>query len=224
MSFSFYAKYIVKINIFLDIYKIIRYYKCRNNYEVKAMSNTFVENYEILSDEEIVTLINSGKIELLQVIIERYLPKILFLVKKYCPESDREDAVQEATFALYSAVKNYKNEKSSFATFASLCIRRSVYTGLKQNNRAKHIPDELLQPINDVEIPDCNSPEKIFFDRESYKSLANSIKLELSGLEYSVLQLFLSGKRYTEIAHELNISEKSVNNALIRIRKKLKNR
>ena len=76
--------------------------------------------------------------------------------------------------------------------------------------------------MDGFEIPDCNSPEKIFFDRESYKSLENSIKLELSGLEYSVLQLFLSGKKYIEIARELNISEKSVNNALIRIRKKLK--
>ena len=76
--------------------------------------------------------------------------------------------------------------------------------------------------MDGLEIPDCNSPEKIFFDRESYKSLENSIKLELSGLEYSVLQLFLSGKKYIEIARELNISEKSVNNALIRIRKKLK--
>ena len=173
------------------------------------MSNTFVENYEILSDEEIVSLINGGSIELLQVIIDRYLPKILFFVKKNCSESEMEDAVQEATYALYSAVKNFDGKRSSFNTFALLCIKRSVYSGIKHGSRAK-------------DIPDCNSPEKIFFDRESYKSLENSIKLELSGLEYSVLQLFLSGKKYIEIARELNISEKSVNNALIRIRKKLK--
>lgn len=49
------------------------------------MSNTFVENYEILSDEEIVSLINGGSIELLQVIIDRYLPKILFFVKRTVP-------------------------------------------------------------------------------------------------------------------------------------------
>lgn len=186
------------------------------------MSNTFVENYEILSDEEIVSLINGGSIELLQVIIDRYLPKILFFVKKNCSESEMEDAVQEATYALYSAVKNFDGKRSSFNTFALLCIKRSVYSGIKHSSRAKDIPNELLAPMDGLEIPDCNSPEKIFFDRESYKSLENSIKLELSGLEYSVLQLFLSGKKYIEIARELNISEKSVNNALIRIRKKLK--
>ena len=91
------------------------------------MSNTFVENYEILSDEEIVSLINGGSIELLQVIIDRYLPKILFFVKKNCSESEMEDAVQEATYALYSAVKNFDGKRSSFNTFALLCIKRSVY-------------------------------------------------------------------------------------------------
>ena len=88
------------------------------------MSNTFVENYEILSDEEIVSLINGGSIELLQVIIDRYLPKILFFVKKNCSESEMEDAVQEATYALYSAVKNFDGKRSSFNTFALLCIKR----------------------------------------------------------------------------------------------------
>lgn len=105
-----------------------------------------------------------------------------------------EDAVQEATYALYSAVKNFDGKRSSFNTFALLCIKRSVYSGIKHGSRAKDIPNELLAPMDGLEIPDCNSPEKIFFDRESYKSLENSIKLELSGLEYSVLQLFLSGK------------------------------
>ena len=221
-GFSLIAKIYIIINILLDILTVIRYHKCINNYEVKAMSNTFVENYEILSDEEIVSLINGGSIELFQVIIDRYLPKILFFVKKNCSESEMEDAVQEATYALYSAVKNFDGKRSSFNTFALLCIKRSVYSGIKHGSRAKDIPNELLAPMDGLEIPDCNSPEKIFFDRESYKSLENSIKLELSGLEYSVLQLFLSGKKYIEIARELNISEKSVNNALIRIRKKLK--
>ncbi|MGN0492789.1 MAG: sigma-70 family RNA polymerase sigma factor [Acutalibacteraceae bacterium] len=186
------------------------------------MSIDFVENYENLSDEEIVSLINGGDFELLQVIIERYLPQIHFYADKYCAQSEREDAVQEATYALYSAVKNYDMQKSSFSTFAALCIKRSVITSAKRLKSRKKIPDELLSPIDEVEITDSNSPEKIFFDRESYKTLTDSIRLELSGLEYSVLQLFLSGKRYIEIANVLGISEKSVNNALLRIRKKLK--
>lgn len=211
-----------KSNFFLDIFIIIMYYKCINNYEVKTMSNNFVENYKKMSDEDIVSLINGGELELLQIIIERYLPKILYCVNKYSGTLEREDAIQEATYALYSAVKNYKSGKSSFSTFAMLCIKRSLFLSFKKTNRQKDVPDDLVTSLDAVEIADCNSPEKIFFDRESLKSLTDSIKLELSGLEYSVLALFLEGKRYSQIADELGISEKSVNNALIRIRKKLK--
>lgn len=186
------------------------------------MSIDFVENYENVSDEEIVCLINKGDFELLQLIISRYLPRIHYFVKLYCSESEREDAVQEATYALYSAVKNFNSEKSSFSTFATLCIKRSVMTSLKQSKRRKNIPDELLSPIDEVELTDSNSPEKIFFDKVSFKNLTDSIKLDLSGLEYSVLQLFLEGNKYIDIAKKLSITEKSVNNALLRIRKKLK--
>lgn len=188
------------------------------------MSIDFVENYENMSDEELVALINDGDFELLQVIITRYLPCIRHYAVLYCEESEREDAVQEATYALYSAVKNFDGEKSSFSTFATLCIKRSVIASLKHLKRCKNIPNELLSPIDEVEITDSNSPEKIFFDKESYKNLTDSIKLELSGLEYSVLQLFLEGNKYIDIAKKLSITEKSVNNALLRIRKKLKNK
>lgn len=186
------------------------------------MRNNFVENYESMSDDDIISLINGGKFELLHVIINRYMPAINFYVKKYCNANYSEDAIQEATFALYSAVKNYDNAKSSFSTFASICIKRSVISAIKSLNRKRNIPDELLSSIQDVEIADCNSPEKIFFDKENFKTLTDTIKLELSALEYKVLSLYLSGKRYSEISCELSISEKSVDNSLARIRKKLK--
>ena len=188
------------------------------------MSIDFVENYENMSDEEIVALVNKGDFELLQIIISRYLPCIHRYASLYLSENEREDAVQEATYALYSAVKNFDSKKSSFSTFAVLCIKRSLASSLKQSKRRKNIPDELISSIDEIELTDSNSPEKIFFDRESYKTLTDSIKLELSGLEYSVLQLFLEGERYIDIAKKLSISEKSVNNALLRIRKKLKNK
>ena len=168
--------------------------------------------------------INNGDYELLAVIIDRYYPVVLYYTKKYCPADYSEDAVQEALLALYSAVKDFDSQKSSFSTFASVCIKRSLISVLKSRNRKKSIPDELMSPIDELQIVDSNSPEKIFFDREDYKSLTDTIKLELSSLEYKVLQLYLSGERYSDIAKELNISEKSVDNSLWRIRKKLKDK
>lgn len=186
------------------------------------MQENIVENYENLSDDAIVSLVNSGNYEPVGVIIKRYYPVILMYVHQICPPDFEEDAIQEATFTLYSAIKTYDSQKATFSTFAGVCIKRSVISFLKSQNRKKIIPSELLSSIDDIEIADSNSPEKIFFDRSDYKDLTDSIKLELSPLEYNVLQLYVSGYRYSVIADKLGITEKSVNNAMLRIRRKLK--
>ncbi len=186
------------------------------------MSEKIVENYENLSDEAIVSLIICGDYEPVGILIKRCYPTILFYVNQLCPEELREDAIQEATFALYSAIKTYDSQKSTFSTFAGVCIKRGIFSFLKAQNRKKSIPTELLASIDDIEVADGNSPEKIFFDRNDYKALKDNIKLELSPLEFKVLQLYISGYRYSVIADELGLTEKSVNNAMLRIRKKLK--
>lgn len=185
------------------------------------MRKKIVEINENLSDNEIIEQINKGNLELLQVIIDRYKKTINYYVGKYCPDIYREDAMQEAIFALYSAIQNFDSAKASFATFAALCIKRSMINLLK-HQQTKNIPDELITPIEFAELTDLNSPEKIFFEKEDYKALANNIRLELSPLEYEVLQLYLSGYRYSVIAQRLGITQKSVNNCLCRIRKKLR--
>lgn len=187
------------------------------------MGIKFVENNKKLPDNEVILLINRGEYENLQIIIDRYLPLIISMAKQYCPENEIEDAVQEATFALYSAVKNYQSERSSFSTFAGLCIKRAVIAHLRKNNAQKSIPEELLLSIDDAEVPVSATPESILIEKEEYNALAANIRLELSKLEYSVLQSFLEGKNYSEIANSLNITEKAVDNALARIRKKVKN-
>lgn len=185
------------------------------------MMVNFVENNKNMSDEEIINLINLGNYDLLQIIMERYYPVVLFNAQKYCPDA-LEDAIQEGNLALYYAVKSYNGKKSSFNTFASLCIKRSMLSVLRGTNRKKDIPKDLVSSINDTEIVDINNPEQMIIEKESLETLKNNIKLELSALEYKVLQLHLSGKDYEEIGNFLNISSKSVDNALWRIRKKLK--
>ncbi len=186
------------------------------------MLEKFVENYENLSDEEIVALIKGGDNALLNVLIVRYYPTIFYYVSQYFSANYSEDAFQEATLALYSAINGYDSEKASFKTFAILCIKRALYDYIKRNNRQKDIPQDMLSSLDEVVVVDYKSPEKIFFEREAYESLAATIRLELSPLEYSVLELFLAGEKYGDIAEKLSVSEKSVDNALGRIRKKIK--
>ncbi len=186
------------------------------------MSINFVENNNKMTDDEIITLINGGNYELLSVIINRYLPSIIKTARMYLPENEVEDAVQEATISLYSAIKNFDSSKASFATFADVCIKRSIISQIRKSNSLKNIPENLITSIEDVQISDLQSPENILIERESYKTLTNNIKLELSSMEYKVLQLFLFENSYSQIADCLGISEKSVDNALARIRKKLR--
>lgn len=186
------------------------------------MRINFVENNKKLTDNEVILLINNGQYENLQIIINRYLPLIIKTARKYCLPSAVEDAVQEATFALYSAIKDYDSEKSSFSTFASLCIKRSILSEVRKSTLKKNIPDDMLSSIDELQLTDNNSPEDIIIEKEDFKTLTNTIKLELSNKEYSVLQFFLEGKTYSEIAKSLDITEKAVDNSLSRIRKKLK--
>lgn len=176
-----------------------------------------------LSDEEIVARIQTGNYEDLQTVLDRYLPAILFYARKYRKEKDLEDAIQEATIALYSAIRRYDPDKSSFRTFANLCIERSVLSGVRGSLRKGTVPEELLSSLDDgLEIPDGNDPQEILLQKERYRDLADQIRLELSGLEYAVLSCLLAGNSYREIAEKLSIPEKSVDNALARIRRKLK--
>ncbi len=188
----------------------------------EQMGKNIVENSQILSDELAVELIKTGEYQYLPVIIEHYMPLIVSVAKAYLPLSQVDDAVQEATIALYDAIKTYDAQKSSFNTFASLCIKRSIITFARKNGAQKNIPNDMLTSLEVTEISDPATPEAIIIEKEDYDNLTQNIKVELSKMEFEVLQLFLSGLSYFDIANQLKITEKAVDNALSRIRKKLK--
>ena len=177
-----------------------------------------------LSDNELVTFINRGEYNCLQILINRYMPYIISVASRYKASGfDTEDFIQEGILAIFSAVKTFDDKKASFKTFVTLCINRAMSSALSRvSGAAKHVPDGLISPIDDVELADHNSPESILIEKESYNDLEHTIKSELSGFEYQVLCEFLSVKSYADIAKALNVTAKSVDNALSRIRSKIK--
>lgn len=179
---------------------------------------------EKLSDNRLVELINCGEYKYLQLLINRYMPYIINAASRYNASGfDTEDFIQEGILAIFSAVKSYDCEKASFKTFVCLCINRAMSSALSRvSGAAKHIPDGLVSPIDEVELPDMSSPESIFIEKESYNDLELTIKQKLSAFEYRVLCEFLTGKNYADIADSLNVTPKSVDNALRRIRSKIK--
>lgn len=187
------------------------------------MSDIFVEDYANLSDNELICHIRRGEYRYLEILSARYKPMISSIASDYASNDfELDDLVQEGDIALLSAVRSFSEEKSSFRTFANLCVTRAISSFVKSAAVAKRIPSGLIDPIEDTDFSDKASPESIIIEKEDYKNLTNRIKLTLSELEYKVLCEFLQDSSYTDISNKLGISVKSVDNALRRVREKIK--
>ena len=189
------------------------------------MNKFSTEEYSAVTDEEIVSSIQSGNYDMLSVLVGRYINIINAKVSEYSSigEFDFEDLVQEGLIALYSATKVFDPSLSSFSTFASLCINRGIYSACRTVYRKKQIPREKLVYIgDDFDASDNKSPESLLIEKEESAILTERIKSMLSPLEYRVLIAFIAFNSYEVIADRLGITVKSVNNAMSRLRRKVK--
>ena len=155
------------------------------------------QKYATTRDEELVLLAQSGDEEAQEFLLDKY--KFLVRAKSrayFLIGADNEDIIQEGMIGLYKAVRDYNEEKNaSFHSFAELCVNRQMITAIKAATRQKH------QPLN------------------SYVSLNKPVYEEES--EQTYMDLYLQGRSYFEIARVLDKPEKSVDNALQRVKKKL---
>ncbi|MCQ2449972.1 MAG: sigma-70 family RNA polymerase sigma factor [Clostridia bacterium] len=183
-----------------------------------------MENFENLTDDVLIAEINNGRYEFLQPLLARYTPVVRALAKQYAPfEADVEDYVQDGLIALYGAVRDYRAGQASFSTFVRLCVKRTMLDLNRASGRKRRIPPKMVSSLEDApEVIGQKSAEAVVIERESYQTLTDHIKVDLSGFEYRVLSAFLSGSGYAEIAEAEGVSVKSVNNALSRVRKKLR--
>ena len=194
------------------------------------------EDYEQLSDEDVIKLIRSGDKNALDFIMNKYKNVVNIKVSKYfIIGAEKEDIVQEGLIGLYKAVKSFDLEKdNSFKTFANLCIERQLITAIKTSNRQKHMPlnsylslnmsayeDEEADTV--IDVFDSNlieDPLDTITKKEYYVEIENAIDKSLSDFEKKVLNRFAKGESYVQIADRLNTPVKSVDNAIQRIRKK----
>ena len=77
------------------------------------------------------------------------------------------------------------------------------------------------QLMDMIESRTALDPEELYIKQELHESLMQTVEKSLTEYERAVLDGFLDGRSYSEIAAELGHSTKSVDNALQRIRKKL---
>lgn len=192
---------------------------------------------ENISDKELIELSRSGDGYATEFLLEKYRNFVRARSRTYfLIGADREDIIQEGMIGLYKAIRDYKPDaQASFKSFAELCITRQIITAIKTATRQKHIPlnsyISLSKPIYDDEnerilLDVVNErkkidPEEIMINKERFKLLEKKLSQILSKLEWKVLTNYLDGKSYSEIAANVNKSEKSIDNALQRIKKKI---
>lgn len=198
------------------------------------MENELFKKYKSLKDEDIIKLIRNGDDIAQEYIIEKYKKLVKLSARTYfIIGADKEDIIQEGMIGLYKAIRDFKGNHV-FYSFAELCIKRQIITAIKSATRQKHIPLNSSLSLNKV-VSDENdertylelfadnlsNPEELFIGREDKNYIEDKLLTDLSKLEYKVLILYLKGNSYCEISDIINKDEKSIDNALQRIKKKV---
>jgi len=190
-----------------------------------------------MDENNVLLLAKEGEPNAMEYIIDKYKNFVKAKSRTYfLIGADREDIIQEGMIGLYKAIRDYSpSAGSSFKSFADLCITRQIITAIKTATRQKHQPlnsyISLNKPLYDEENENPvleslfekqhQNPEEIMINRERVDYIEASLANELSKYETEVLKGYLSGKSYIEIAEKLKKPEKSIDNALQRIKKKL---
>ena len=198
-----------------------------------TLSNRFAE----LPDEQVVGQAQLGDSVAIEYLLSKYKNFVRSKARSYfLIGADHEDIVQEGMIGLFKAIRDYQVERlSSFRAFAELCITRQIITAIKTATRQKHVPlnsyVSLNKPIYDEEsdrtLMDvivegrAQNPEELIIGRENLVSIRDSVDQVLSSLEQDVLNAYLDGKSYQEIADKLGRHVKSIDNALQRVKRKL---
>lgn len=196
----------------------------------------FDNKYESFSDEELIEKIRLGDFKAQNFLLEKYKNVVYMKAKKfYLNGADDDDIIQEGMIGLYKSIKSFDLEKNnSFKTFANLCIERQLITAIKTSNRQKHIPlntsfslntsayddDDDTEMLEVLDTKFAEDPLDTITKREYFEFIENKIDKNLSTFEKKVLDRYIQGESYVDIAARLKSPVKSIDNAIQRIRKK----
>lgn len=177
--------------------------------------------HERLSDEELVLKARNDKTAVSE-LIARYMCTVEVLAKKLSPVFC-DDLMQEGLMGLMKAIRSFSGDRGvSFSSYAAVCMKNRMLNSLRKNNisQTAEISDEELEEYA-VSTQD-GIPENIVIEKERMSELYKKISSALSEQEWQVFQLFLTDMSYNQIALNSGLSVKAVNNAMQRVRRKLK--
>lgn len=197
-----------------------------------------MSKYDRMTDEQLLCDYKNGNQEIMDYLMVKYKSMVRKKARAmYLLGGENEDLNQEGMIGLIKAVRDFdETQKTSFSSFAELCVSRQMYSAIEASNRKKHLPlnsyvslyedseqegeGRSLPLIDTIESSKENDPEVLYFGKEYTEAFAEQLKELLSPLENHVLYLHLMGTDYRTIAELLGKSPKSVDNALQRIKTK----
>ena len=197
---------------------------------------SFNNKYNEYSDEDLILQIRLGDLEAQNYLLEKYRYLVSMKANKFfLIGAENDDMLQEGMIGLFKAIQSYDLDKNnSFKTFANLCIERQLITAIKTSNRQKHIPlnssfslnktafeeDEDTSLLEILDSKFIEDPLDTITKKEYFETIENKIDENLSLFEKKVLERYIQGESYVDIANKLESPVKSVDNAIQRIRKK----
>ncbi len=201
---------------------------------MKSQDKDLKSKFSDFTDEELVLKIREGEVGATEFIFDKYKDLVKSKAKSmYILGADSEDIIQEGMIGLFKAIRDYDcGRDASFFTFADLCVSRQMYTAVTASGRKKHMPLNTYISLS-TDVQDTSSledtlssrddnPESIMIDRENVEDITFFLEHELSSFESQVMDLYLTGMNYANIAKVLGRDEKSTDNALSRAKSKLK--
>ena len=197
--------------------------------------------YDGITDEELIDRQRSGERQITDYIMDKYKNLVRKKAKSmYILGADNDDLIQEGMIGLFKAVRDYDpGRDASFYTFADLCVSRQMYKAVQASRREKHAPLNTYISlyadtaeaesdgngtalVNVIASAVETNPEQLMIDRENVADVEAIIEKELSGFEKQVLDLYITGMSYSQIAGVLSRDAKSTDNALQRLKAKLR--
>lgn len=177
-----------------------------------------------MTDKELFERLGRGESEVADFLLEKYKPMVKRQARTlYLIGGENEDLIQEGMIGLYKAIRTYRPGESAFVSYAQVCVNRQMYTAVQASGRKKHEPlNEYISLSEDLNLFLLDNPESRMIAQENMEKRYQLIDKQLSSMERQVLKLYLEGGSYEEIAEEMGRSEKSVDNAIQRLKKKLK--
>ena len=195
-----------------------------------------MDGYPNVSDEQLIARLRAGEKKIMDYILDKYKPLVLGKANAmFLIGGDTDDLIQEGMIGLFKAIRDYREEKeTSFFHFAELCITRQLYHAVEASNRKKHAPlntyisfdarsgEEGRSLAETLPTDATNDPEQLVIGQETMQLFWEKLRSQLSSMERQVLDEYLAGANYRQIAEKLGKSPKAIDNALTRSRAKIR--